>query len=127
MRICFDRIPLDEVSLLDDDQRSRRHPAAPVELVAEEQGVEPANFRGTVQNDMLKEFVARDTYIFPLDPNIRLTTDLFPFSAEHSRSGTDLCLRVPHAEKPAATAAQEVAFTLSNGIAYVETAARGGA
>ena len=76
---CSAGIPLDQVSHLDDDQLHRRHPLLLYQLVAEEQGVDPASLRGTMQNDILKEYVARGTYIYPPRPSMRLVTDLFAY------------------------------------------------
>src|SRR5213078_5074214 len=82
MRICFDEIPLDEVST----SMTINAPAAILlllyELVAEEQGVSSEKLRGTVQNDVLKEYIARGNYIFPPRPSMRITTDLFAYTAE---------------------------------------------
>ena len=97
MRICFDQIPLDEVST----SMTINAPAAVLlllyELVGEEQGVESEKLRGTVQNDVLKEYVARGNYIYPPEPTMRLTTDIFEY-CQRARAEVehDLDLRLPH-------------------------------
>src|SRR5215217_8235949 len=124
MEILFDSIPLGEVST----SMTINAPAALLlllyELVAEGQGVAGAALRGTVQNDILKEYVARGNYIFPPRPSMRLTTDLFAYCAEriprwNSISGY-------HIREAGSTAVQELAFTIANGIAYAEAAVAAG-
>jgi methylmalonyl-CoA mutase N-terminal domain/subunit len=111
---------------LDDDQRARGAPAAPVRARRRAQGVPGPELRGTVQNDVLKEYVARGNYIFPPRPSMRLATDLFAYCAgapavvQH-----DLDLRVPH-PRGGRERGQELAFTLANGIAYCEAAIAAG-
>jgi methylmalonyl-CoA mutase N-terminal domain/subunit len=96
------------------------------ELVAEEQGVAPAQLRGTVQNDILKEYVARGNYIFPPKPSMRLTTDLFAYCAERIPRWNTISISGYHIREAGATAVQELAFTLSNGIAYCNAAVAAG-
>jgi hypothetical protein len=96
------------------------------ELVAEEQGVAPAALRGTVQNDVLKEYIARGTYIFPPAPSLRLTAETITYCAEHLPRFNPISISGYHMAEAGATPVQEVAFTLANAIAYVEAAlARG--
>ena len=122
MRICFDQIPLDEVST----SMTINAPAAVLlllyELVGEEQGVESEKLRGTVQNDVLKEYMARGNYIFPPEPTMRLTTDIFEYCAENVPKWNTISISGYHIREKGCSAVQEVAFTLSNAIAYVEAA-----
>jgi methylmalonyl-CoA mutase N-terminal domain/subunit len=96
------------------------------ELVAERQGVAPAALRGTVQNDILKEYVARGNYIFPPRPSMRLTTDLFAYCAERIPRWNTISISGYHIREAGSTAVQELAFTLANGIAYCEAAVEAG-
>ena len=126
MRICFDQIPLDEVST----SMTINAPAAILlllyELVGEEQDVAPENLRGTVQNDVLKEYVARGNYIYPAEATMRLTTDIFEYCRKHVPKWNTISISGYHIREKGCSAVQEVAFTLSNAIAYVEGAlARG--
>jgi methylmalonyl-CoA mutase N-terminal domain/subunit len=92
------------------------------ELVAEEQGVGPGRLGGTVQNDILKEYAARGTYIYPPKPSMRLVTDLFAYCRERVPRWNTISISGYHMREAGATAVQEVAFTLANGIAYVQAA-----
>ena len=92
------------------------------ELVAEEQGVDPAGLRGTIQNDILKEYVARGTYIYPPRPSMRLVTDTFAYCRERLPSWNTISISGYHIREAGSTAVQEVAFTLADGIAYVQAA-----
>ena len=96
------------------------------ELVAEEQGVPGDALRGTVQNDILKEYVARGNYIFPPRPSMRLTTDLFAYCAERIPRWNTISISGYHIREAGSTAVQELAFTLANGIAYCEAAVAAG-
>ena len=122
MRICFDQIPLDEVST----SMTINAPAAVLlllyELVGEEHGVPSEKLRGTVQNDVLKEYVARGNYIFPPEPTMRLTTDIFEYCAERVPKWNTISISGYHIREKGCSAVQEVAFTLANAIAYVEAA-----
>src|SRR5688572_5812982 len=126
MRLLFDSIPLDGVST----SMTINAPAALLlllyELVAEEQGVAAADLRGTVQNDVLKEYIARGNYIFPPRPSMRLTTDLFGYCAERLPRWNTISISGYHIREAGASAAQELAFTLANGIAYCEAAVAAG-
>ncbi len=97
-----------------------------VAAIAKKQGVPVESLRGTVQNDMLKEFVARNTDRFPLDAHLRLTTDLFRYSAANMPAWNMISVSGYHMREAGCTAVQEVAFTLANGIAYVEKAVEAG-
>src|ERR671927_853767 len=122
MRTAFDGIPLDEVST----SMTINAPAAVLlllyELVAEEQGVESAKLRGTVQNDILKEYIARGNFIYPPEPSMRLTTDLFAYCQERIPKWNTVSISGYHFREKGCSAVQEVAFTLSNGMAYVQAA-----
>src|SRR5206468_10371727 len=96
------------------------------ELVAEEQGVGADRLRGTVQNDILKEYIARGNYIFPPRPSMRLTTDLFAYCADRLPSWNTISISGYHIREAGSTAVQELAFTLANGIAYCEAAIAAG-
>jgi methylmalonyl-CoA mutase N-terminal domain/subunit len=126
MEVLLEGIPLDEVST----SMTINAPAALLlllyELVAEQQGLSGAQLRGTVQNDILKEYVARGNYIFPPRPSMRLTTDLFAYCAERIPSWHTISISGYHIREAGASAAQELAFTLANGIAYCEAAIAAG-
>jgi len=126
MKILLAEIPLDEVST----SMTINAPASLLlllyELVAEEQGVRGDQLRGTVQNDILKEYIARGNYIFPPRPSMRLTTDLFAYCAERIPGWNTISISGYHIREAGATAAQELAFTLANGIAYCEAAVAAG-
>jgi methylmalonyl-CoA mutase, N-terminal domain len=122
MRTAFDGIPLDEVST----SMTINAPASVLlllyELVGEEQGVPAAELRGTVQNDILKEYIARGNFIYPPEGAVRLTTDLFSYCQENIPKWNTISISGYHFREKGASAVQEVAFTLSNGIAYVQAA-----
>jgi methylmalonyl-CoA mutase N-terminal domain/subunit len=122
MRTAFDGIPLDQVST----SMTINAPASVLlclyELVAEEQGVPPTALRGTTQNDILKEYMARGNYIYPPGPSMRLTTDLFAYCRERIPAWNTISISGYHFREKGASAVQEVAFTLSSGIAYVHAA-----
>jgi methylmalonyl-CoA mutase N-terminal domain/subunit len=126
MELLFDSIPLDQVST----SMTINAPAALLlllyELVAEEQGVAPEQLRGTVQNDILKEYIARGNYIFPPRPSMRLTTDVFAYCAERIPRWNTISISGYHIREAGSTAVQELAFTLSNGIAYAQAAVDAG-
>ena len=122
MELLFDQIPLGEVST----SMTINAPAALLlllyELVAEEQGVPPGELRGTVQNDILKEYIARGNYIFPPRPSMRITTDLFAYCADRMPRWNTISISGYHIREAGSTAVQELAFTLANGIAYCQAA-----
>jgi methylmalonyl-CoA mutase N-terminal domain/subunit len=126
MELLFDSIPLGEVST----SMTINAPASLLlllyELVAEEQGVPAGALRGTVQNDILKEYVARGNYIFPPRPSMRLTTDLFAYCAERIPTWNTISISGYHIREAGSTAVQELAFTLANGIAYCRAAVEAG-
>ncbi|MDP7259649.1 MAG: methylmalonyl-CoA mutase family protein [Anaerolineales bacterium] len=94
--------------------------------VGKRQGVEPRQLRGTIQNDILKEYLARGTYIFPPRPSMRLTTDVLQYCAQHAPRWNTISISGYHIREAGSTAVQEVAFTLANGITYVEAAEAAG-
>jgi methylmalonyl-CoA mutase N-terminal domain/subunit len=122
MRVLFDSIPLDRVSTSMTINAPAAILLAMYIAVAKEQGVEPKQLRGTVQNDILKEYVARGTYIFPPRPSMRLVTDLFRYCAAEVPKWNTISISGYHIREAGSTAVQEVAFTLANGIAYVQAA-----
>ena len=126
MELLLDGIPLDQVST----SMTINAPASLLlllyELVAEGQGVSGDKLRGTVQNDILKEYIARGNYIFPPRPSMRLTTDLFAYCAERLPSWNTISISGYHIREAGSTAVQELAFTLANGIAYCEAAIAAG-
>ena len=126
MRELFGSIPLAQVST----SMTINAPAAVLlllyQLVAEEQGADPASLTGTIQNDVLKEYIARGTYIFPPAPSLRLVSDTFAYCAEHLPRWNTISISGYHMAEAGATPAQEVAFTLTDGIAYVQAALAAG-
>jgi methylmalonyl-CoA mutase, N-terminal domain len=120
MRICFDQISLAEVST----SMTINAPAAILlllyELVGEEQGVPSKELRGTVQNDVLKEYISRGNYIYPPGPTMRLTTDIFAYCDKNVPKWNTISISGYHMREKGCSAVQEVAFTLANAIAYVE-------
>ncbi|MFF4430822.1 methylmalonyl-CoA mutase [Streptomyces sp. NPDC001513] len=126
MRTLFDGIPLDRVST----SMTINAPAALLlllyQLVAEEQGIPGVRLTGTVQNDVLKEYIARGTYIFPPEPSLRLTADTFRYCRAEIPKWNTISISGYHMAEAGASPAQEVAFTLADGIAYVRTALAAG-
>lgn len=126
MEVLLKDIPLDRVST----SMTINSPAAVLlamyVAVAKRQGIEPKSLRGTIQNDILKEFVARGTYIFPPQPSMRLITDTFKYCKESVPHWNMISISGYHIREAGSTAVQEVAFTLSNAIAYVEAAIQSG-
>ena len=122
METLFAGIPLDKVSTSMTINAPAAVLLAMYIAVARRQGVEPAALRGTVQNDILKEYVARGTYIYPLHPSMRLTTDIFAYCREHLPRWNTISISGYHIREAGATAVQELAFTLGDAIAYVEAA-----
>ena len=126
MRIVLRGIPLDRVST----SMTINAPASLLlllyEQVAEEQGVAGSELRGTVQNDILKEYIARGNYIFPPRPSMRITTDLFAYCAERLPRWNTISISGYHIREAGSTAVQEVAFTLANGLAYCRAAVDAG-
>jgi methylmalonyl-CoA mutase N-terminal domain/subunit len=126
MERLFDGIPLDKVST-----SMTINATAPILLamyiaVAKKQGVDPKELSGTIQNDILKEYIARGTYIFPPGPSLRLIVDVFKYCADHLPKWNPISISGYHMREAGATAVQEVAFTFANAIAYVSAAVKAG-
>lgn len=126
MQQLFEGIPLDKVSTSMTINAPAAILLAMYIAVGKRQGVEPGQLRGTVQNDILKEYIARGTYIFPPKPSMRLITDLFSYCKKEVPRWNTISISGYHIREAGSTAVQEVAFTLANGIAYVEEALRAG-
>jgi methylmalonyl-CoA mutase N-terminal domain/subunit len=126
MEQLFDKIPLDQVSTSMTINAPAGILLAMYIAVAKRHGLGMKSLRGTIQNDILKEYVARGTYIFPPTPSMRLITDIFQFCAQDVPSWNTISISGYHIREAGSTAVQEVAFTLANGIAYVEAALQAG-
>jgi methylmalonyl-CoA mutase N-terminal domain/subunit len=126
MEALFSGIPLDKVSTSMTINSPANILLAMYIAVAEKQGVTPEKLNGTIQNDVLKEYTARGTYIFPPKPSMRLITDVFAFCAGKVPSWNTISISGYHIREAGATAVEEVAFTLADGIAYVEAAIKAG-
>ncbi|HSL93574.1 MAG TPA: methylmalonyl-CoA mutase family protein [Bacillota bacterium] len=122
MEILFNQIPLDKVSTSMTINAPAAVLLAMYVAVGEKQGVSMEKLSGTIQNDILKEYVARGTYIFPPAPSMRLITDIFAFCAQHIPDWNTISISGYHIREAGSSAVQEVAFTLSDGIAYVQAA-----
>jgi len=126
MEVLFAGIPLDQVSTSMTINAPAGILLAMYIAVAKKQGVPPEALRGTVQNDILKEYVARGTYIFPPGPSMRLVTDIFQYCKDHVPKWNTISISGYHIREAGATAVQEVAFTFANAIAYVQAAVEAG-
>jgi len=126
METLFDQIPLDKVSTSMTINSPAAILLAMYIAVAENHGVESKNLRGTIQNDILKEYSARGTYIFPPKPSMRIITDIFSFCSREVPQWNTISISGYHIREAGSTAVQEVAFTLADGIAYVEAALEAG-
>jgi methylmalonyl-CoA mutase N-terminal domain/subunit len=126
MEMLFDGIPLDKVSTSMTINAPAAVLLAMYIAVAKRQGVAPSALYGTIQNDILKEYIARGTYIYPPQPSMRLITDVFAYCHEHLERWNTISISGYHIREAGATAVQEVAFTLGDAIAYVEAALRAG-
>ncbi len=122
----FEGIPLDKVSTSMTINAPASVMLAMYIAVGKRQGVEPGRLRGTIQNDILKEYIARGTYIFPPAPSMRLITDVFRYCKTEVPEWNTISISGYHIREAGSTAVQEVAFTLANGIAYVQAALRAG-
>jgi len=122
MEILFREIPLDKVSTSMTINAPAAVLLAMYIAVAKKQGVEPGKLRGTIQNDILKEYIARGTYIFPPKPSMRLITDVFQYCQREVSRWNTISISGYHIREAGSTAVQEVAFTLADGIAYVQAA-----
>lgn len=126
MEILFNGIPLDKVSTSMTINAPASVLLAMYIAVAEKQGVTPDKLRGTIQNDVLKEYIARGTYIFPTEPSMRLITNIFEYCTKNVPQWNTISISGYHIREAGSTAAQEVGFTLADGIAYVEAAIKAG-
>ncbi|WP_299263196.1 acyl-CoA mutase large subunit family protein [Halorientalis sp.] len=126
METVFDGIPLDEVSTSMTINAPASVLLAMYIAVGDKQGADREDLRGTIQNDVLKEYIARNTYIYPPEPSMRIITDIFEFCAEEVPNFNTISISGYHVREAGSTAAQEIAFTLGNGIEYVEAAIEAG-
>ena len=126
MEILFDQIPLDKVSTSMTINAPASVLLAMYIAVAEKQGVSKDKISGTIQNDILKEYIARGTYIFPPKPSMRLVTNIFEFCTKEVPRWNTISISGYHIREAGSTASQEVGFTIANGIAYVEAALKVG-
>jgi methylmalonyl-CoA mutase N-terminal domain/subunit len=126
MAILFNKIPLDKVSTSMTINAPASVLLAMYIAVAEENGVDRSKLNGTIQNDILKEYSSRGTYIYPPSPSMRLITDIFSFCAKEVPSWNPISISGYHIREAGSTAVQEVAFTIGNAIAYVENAIKAG-
>ncbi|MDI6755099.1 MAG: methylmalonyl-CoA mutase family protein, partial [Thermodesulfobacteriota bacterium] len=126
MEVLFDRIPLEKVSTSMTINSPASILLAMYIAVAEKQGITPDKINGTIQNDILKEYSSRGTYIFPPKPSMRIITNTFEYCAKEVPNWNTISISGYHMREAGCTAVQEVAFTLANGIAYVEAAIRAG-
>jgi methylmalonyl-CoA mutase N-terminal domain/subunit len=126
METLFDGIPLDRVSTSMTINAPAAVLLAMYIAVAEKQGVSPDKLKGTIQNDILKEYIARGTYIFPIKPSMRLITNIFEYCAKHIPKWNTISISGYHIREAGATAVQEIAFTLADGIEYVNAAIKAG-
>ncbi len=126
MRALLADLPLDRVTTSMTINATAAILLLLYQVVAEENGVAPERLGGTVQNDILKEYVARGTYIYPPRPSMRIITDTFAYCAEHLPAWNTISISGYHIREAGSTAVQEVAFTLANGVAYVEAALAAG-
>ncbi|OOC45610.1 methylmalonyl-CoA mutase [Thermosipho sp. 1074] len=126
MEVLFDGIPLDKVSTSMTINSTASILLAMYIAVAEKQGVPMEKLSGTIQNDILKEYIARGTYIFPPQPSMKIITDIFEFCSKNMPKWNPISISGYHIREAGSTAVQEVAFTLADAIAYVETAIKAG-
>src|SRR3954467_9410162 len=126
MHRLLDGIPLDQVTTSMTINATASILLLLYQLVAEDQGVDPKKLGGTIQNDLLKEYVARGTYIYPPRASMRIITDVFAYCKEHLPQWNTISISGYHIREAGSTAVQEVAFTLANGIAYVQAAVDAG-
>lgn len=126
MEALFDGIPLDKVSTSMTINSTAAILLAMYIAVAEKQGIAPEKLRGTIQNDILKEYIARGTYIFPPKESMRIITDIFEYCTKNLPEWNTISISGYHIREAGATATQEIAFTLADGAAYVEAAKKAG-
>jgi methylmalonyl-CoA mutase N-terminal domain/subunit len=126
MEVLFDAIPLGEVSTSMTINSTGGILLALYQAVGEKQGVAAADLQGTIQNDILKEYAARGTYIYPPEPSLRIITDIFAYTAKVMPKWNPISISGYHIREAGSTAVQEVAFTLADGIQYVDAAVKAG-
>ena len=126
MRILFDRIPLDQMSVSMTMNGAVLPVLALYILAAEEQGVAPAKLTGTIQNDILKEFMVRNTYIYPPEPSMRIIGDIFAFTSQNMPKFNSISISGYHMQEAGATADLELAYTLADGVEYIRTGMKAG-
>src|SRR6202040_4235958 len=122
MKILFDGIPLDQMSVAMTMNGAVLPGLAGFIVAAEEQGVPQAKLQGTIQNDILKEFMVRNTYIYPPEPSMRIVADIIEHTAQHMPRFNSISISGYHMQEAGATAVQELAFTLADGLEYVRAA-----
>ncbi|HZB42140.1 MAG TPA: methylmalonyl-CoA mutase family protein [Ilumatobacter sp.] len=122
MRVLLHGIPLDKVTTSMTINSTAAILLLMYEIVAEEQGVDPSTISGTIQNDLLKEYIARGTYVYPPRPSMRIITDIFQYCADRIPRWNTISISGYHIREAGSTAVQEIAFTLANAIAYVQAA-----
>jgi len=126
MKVLFDKIPLDKMSV----SMTMNGAVVPVMafyiVAAEEQGVHQADLKGTIQNDILKEFMVRNTYIYPLQPSMRIVADIFEYTTSHMPNFNSISISGYHMHEAGATADLELAYTLADGLEYVRTGLKTG-
>jgi len=126
MKILFDQIPLDKMSVSMTMNGAVIPVLAFYIVAAEEQGVKPAQLTGTIQNDILKEFMVRNTYIYPPQPSMRIVADIFAYASEHMPRFNSISISGYHMHEAGATADIELAYTLADGLEYLRTGIRAG-
>ena len=126
MRILFDGIPLDQMSVSMTMNGAALPIMAMYVVAAEEQGVAPDQLAGTLQNDILKEFMVRNTYIYPPKPSMRIVSDIIAYAASHMPRYNSISISGYHMQEAGATCAQELAYTIADGIEYVRAAIASG-
>jgi methylmalonyl-CoA mutase len=126
MKILFSGIPLDKMSVSMTMNGAVLPIMAMYVVAAEEQGVKPADLSGTLQNDILKEFMVRNTYIYPPEPSMRIVADIIGYTARHMPKFNSISISGYHMQEAGATCVQELGFTIADGIEYVRAAIRSG-
>lgn len=126
MRTLFDGIPLDKMSVSMTMNGAVLPVMALYIVAAEEQGVDKAKLAGTIQNDILKEFMVRNTYIYPPEPSIRIIADIFEYTSQHMPKFNSISISGYHMQEAGATADLELAYTLADGLEYVRTGVKTG-
>jgi methylmalonyl-CoA mutase N-terminal domain/subunit len=126
MRLLLKDLPLDKVTTSMTINSTAAILLLMYQLVAEEQGVPATSISGTIQNDLLKEYIARGTYVYPPRPSMRIITDIFGYCADNVPKWNTISISGYHIREAGSTAVQEIAFTIANGIAYVEAALKAG-